>query len=457
MTEEIRDRRTLWFGVLPVVAWLVLVLPVVCSGLIGTASAWDQEYFHRPVIHILSAGLPAPSFFDYGSATTPGYHLVLAVLDRFGADDLALRIVSSLFALAASVVLARVVARLSTPAFGALSGLLFLLNPYILGSAMHLSTDAFAFLFLILAIAAGIDIARDGVSMRVAVRGMVWSCAAAMVRQVLLWCAGIPFLAVLLRIGAGLESRKLRALAVTSVMNLPGVLLVGAFVVLWEGLIPPGFRIIHGSGVNSTTPIYVLALVGCWGALIAAVHPSFFVAVRSKQAILCGIGAGCLALLVKSSYDGPHDGIRWGGTLWTVARYTPVIMERSIVIVALAVCGGAVIGAILRLAQGHPRRVECWTALLALALGSLAQTLNTKCFERYALPVVLIVIPIAVGVLLPAVGAEKVPSARARLRFPLAALCLLFIVATADIYLRLGRENPPPPLPHEFRPIAPAR
>ncbi len=457
MNETSRDRRGLWLGLLPVFAWLMAVLPVVLSGAIGTASGWDQEYFHRPVIHILSAALPSPSLVDYGSATTPGYHLILAVLDRCGADDLTLRLVSSLFALAASVVLARVVTRLSTPAFGALSGLAFLMNPYILGSAIHLSTDAFAFLFLILALAAGIDIARDGVSKHSAARGMVWSCAAAMVRQVLLWCAGVGFLAVLMRIGCGQESRRVRALCVTALMNLPGVLLVGAFVLLWEGLIPPGFRIIHGSGLNSTTPVYILALVGNWGALIAAVHPDFFKALRSRRAVICAIIAVLLAITVKSSYDGPHDGIRWGGTLWTLARYTPQYMDRSLVVVLLATCGGAVIGAVLEIAKGHARRVECYTALLALALGSLAQMFNTKCFERYALPVVLIILPIAIGVLFPTRIETNMPASRVRLGFPIAALFLLLAVASADIYVRLGRENPPPPLPHEFRPIAPPR
>jgi|GEM_PF-4041446 len=76
-----------------------------------------------------------PSFVEYGSATTPGYHLLLAVIDRLGADDFSIRIVSSLFALSAAVLLSRVVTRVSTPELGAVSSLLFLLNPHAHGSA----------------------------------------------------------------------------------------------------------------------------------------------------------------------------------------------------------------------------------------------------------------------------------------------------------------------------------
>lgn len=447
----------LLLGLLPVVAWIVLVLPVVLSGLVGTPSAWDQDYFHRPVIYILSAGLPFPSFVDYGSATTPGYHLLLAVLDRIGADDLTLRLVSSLFALGASVVLARVVTRLSTPEFGAMSGLMLLLSPCVLGAAIHLSTDALALLLLTLALAAGIDIARDGIAGNSVVRGVVWSCAVSMVRQVLLWSAGVPFLAILARVCAKSEPRPWRALVITGLMNVPAILLVGGFVLLWKGLVPPGFRIIHSSGLNPAAPIYALALVGCWGAVVAAAHPRFFAALCSRAAVIGALVGGACALLVQSSYDGPHEGIRWGGTLWTIARYTPVFMDRSIVIVTLSFCGGAVIGAILKLAQGHPRRAECWTMLLALALGAGAQSFNSKCFERYLLPIVLILVPMAVAVLLPVQREEAPHTPRIRLRYPLFGLLLLIGISTADFYMRLGRENPPPPLPHEFRPIAPPR
>ena len=450
----------MWLGFTPMFAWILFIFPVICSGLIGTASAWDQEYFHRPVIHILSAGLPTPSFIDYGSATTPGYHLFLAVIDRLGADDFSIRIVSSLFALGAAVVLSRVVTRVSTPELGAVSSLLFLLNPHVLGSAVHLTTDGFALLLLILTLAASLDVAREGVKFPFAARAVLWSSATAMVRQVLLWSAGVPFLAVLMRIAAGQERHKLRALVVTGLLNIPAVMLVGMFVLLWGGLVPPGFRVIHDSGLNPAAPIYALALVGCWGALIAAVHPNFFHALRSRSAIIGALLGFATVLLVKSSYAGPHDGVRWGGALWTIARYTPVIADRSIVIVTLATAGGAVLGAILKLAQGHPRRAECWTMLLALALGSTAQILNSKCFERYILPIVLIVIPLAVGVLLPThdeVQSNHSAPQRARIAFPLLAVFLFLAVSTTDFYLKLSRENPPPPLPHEFRPTAPPR
>ena len=142
------------------------------------------------------------------------------------------------------------------------------------------------------------------------------------------------------------------------------------FVLFWGGLVPPGFRVIHDSGLNPAAPICALALVGCWGALIAAVHPNFFHALRSRSAIIGALLGFAMVLLVKSSYVGPHD-----------------------------------------------------------------------------------------GVLLPTQDeAHMKPSApRARITFPLLAVFLFFAVSTTDFYLKLSRENPPPPLPHEFLPTAPPR
>jgi len=65
----------------------------------GTARA-DQNDYHLPVIRQFAAQLPRPDLSDYNAAMTPGYHLVMAAVARYGhAGELGLRLASSLFTL----------------------------------------------------------------------------------------------------------------------------------------------------------------------------------------------------------------------------------------------------------------------------------------------------------------------------------------------------------------------
>ncbi len=456
--------RSLLLRLVPVIIWTALILPAVLTGLIGPSEAWDQDFYHRPVVHILSAQLPTPNFNDFGSATTPGYHLVLAVLHRVGASDLELRLFSSLFGLAAAVVFCRVVTRLSNEAFGAVASAVLLLMPYVMSSAVFLTTDDLALLALILALAAAIDSARVGSTTPTLVRSAVWSCAASVVRQVLLWTAGLPFLAVLLRWLAGNERHPLRALMWATIAMLPALALVGWFVWSWGGLVPPGFQRTVSAGINPATPIYALALVSCWGACIAAAHPQFFRALRSRSALLCGLGALLAALLVVTTPDAPPLGTRWGGIVWNVAGRFPVIGGRSIVLVPMALVGGVVIGAILNIAARHPRRSEAWTALSALALGVVAQTANTLCFERYLAPMVIVCVALAIAPLLQECDATATTTASrdalrtdsakvtVRLRWPLFAALVGLCLSVSEVHMKLSDKSPPPPRPDEFRP-----
>lgn len=442
--------RTRVVRLAPVLAWAIAVLPFVIGGKIGPSEAWDQDYYHRPAIEILSAQLPTPDFSNFGSATTPGYHLFMAVLDRMGADDLGLRLVSSLFGLAAAVVLARVVARLSgRETLGAIAGVAFLLNPYVLSSAMFLTTDDLALLLMVLALASAIDSARTGSNRYTLVRAMAWSTGAVLVRQVLLWTAGLAWIGVVMRTIVGREPRPLRALGLATLSMLPAIALVAYFVRTWGGLTPPGFQSVIPVGFNPATPVYMLALVGSWGALIAACHPGLPSALRSRTAVVCAAIGLVWALAVVTTPDAPPDGRRWGGVLWSVAQQFPVVAGRSVLIVPLAAAGGAVLGAVLSLSRGHPRRSEAWTALCALALCTVAQMANSFCFERYLGPFAIACMFLCIA---PLLGSRQDAAVRERLAFPVIAALAGLALSVMSVHMKLGDEGPPPPRPDEFRP-----
>lgn len=442
--------RTLAVRLAPVLVWAVAVLPFVVGGKIGPSEAWDQDYYHRPVIKILSEQLPTPDFSNFGSATTPGYHLFMAALDRMGADDLGLRLVSSLFGLAAAVVLARVVARLSgREALGALAGVAFLLNPYVLSSAMFLTTDDLALLLMVLALASAIDSSREGSNRYTLFRAMLWSTGAALVRQVLLWTAGLAWIGVLMRTLVGREPRPLRALGLATLSMLPAIAVVAYFVWTWGGLTPPGFQSVIPVGFNPATPVYMLALVGGWGALIAACHPGFLAALRTRPAAACALAGLVWALAIVTTPDAPPDGRRWGGILWTVAQKFPVVAGRSVAIVLLAAAGGAVLGAIFTLSRAHPRRSETWTAFSALVLCTVAQMANSFCFERYLGPFAIACMFMGIA---PLLGSRQDSALRERLAFPALAALAGLALSVMSVHMKLGDEGPPPPRPDEFHP-----
>lgn len=434
----------------PVFVWLVAIMPFVVMGKIGPSEAWDQDYYHRPVIKILSGQLPAPDFSNFGSATTPGYHLFMAVLDRMGADDLGLRLVSSLFGLAAAVVLARVVARLSgAETLGAVAGGAFLLNPYVLSSAMFLTTDDLALLLMVLALASAVDSAREGSNRHTLLRAMAWSTGAAAVRQVLLWTAGLAWIGALMRSIVGKEPRPLRALSLAALSMTPAITLVAYFAWTWGGLTPPGFQGVIPIGFNPATPVYMLALLGCWGACAAACHPRFLSAVRTRWAAAGAVSVLLWALLVPTSPDAPPDGRRWGGILWSVAERLPVVLDRSMLIVLLATAGGAVVGAVLWLARGHARRSETWTAFAALALCTVAQMANSFCFERYLGPFAIVCMFIGVA---PLLSEEARLGRKPRLAGPVLGAVAGLVLSVMSVHSKLDDVGPPPPRPDEFRP-----
>jgi len=443
-------KRVVLVRLAPVLVWMLAILPFVCIGKIGPSEAWDQDYYHRPVIKILSSQLPTPDFSNFGSATTPGYHLFMAVLDRLGADDLGLRLVSSLFGLAAAVVLARVVARLSdSEPLGAVAGIAFLLNPYVLSSAMFLTTDDLALLMMVLALGSAIDSAREGSNRHTLIRAMLWSTGAAVVRQVLVWTAGLAWIGALMRSIVGKEPRPLRALTLAALSMVPAVLLVAYFVWVWKGLTPPGFQSVIPIGLNPATPIYMLALVGCWGACAAACHPRFLQAVCSRWAVIGAVIVLVGSLSIPTAPDGPPDGRRWGGVLWSVSAYFPVVLDRSSFIVLLAAGGGAVLGAVLWIARGHARRSETWTALSALVLCTLAQMANSYCFERYLVPLGIVCMFLAVA---PLFTGRSEADSRPRLAPALIAAVVGLALSVMSVHAKLDDIGPPPPKPDEFRP-----
>jgi hypothetical protein len=170
---------------------------------------------------------------------------------------------------------------------------------------------------------------------------------------------------------------------------------IGLFVKMWGGLVPPSFKEYHASGGNAATPVYALALVAVWGGAAFLAIPGFLRELFSRRALAIGALAALACCAVPTTYL-VH--VRFGGTLWSVAARMPSIADRSIFLVVFAGIGAAALGAYLRLwsrsTDGAARGLGAY-ALLAFVGMVLAQTTNSQCFERYIQPLTLVFMTIA--------------------------------------------------------------
>lgn len=397
-TDTPTARRTVIVMVLLAVAFhLVLACTAIALQIEGTSEWADQQDYHLPAIQVFAEQLPTPSLSDYKSATTPGYHLVMAMLLRAGASDSALHLLNALFGGACVAMFTLLIARRTSGAVALAAGCVLGASPYVLSSSVWLTTDNLAMIPLLAGLAAALTIA-DGSTRslsRSVLVSALWACAAAAIRQILVYTAAFAAAAVVARACATRSRPKVSDLALAALALLPACILVGIFVVLWGGLVPPSFRAYHGTGANPVTPIYVLALVGIWGMASFLAMPGFLRELCSRRIALLAALACAIAVTVESSYI-VH--VRFGGIVWTAASKFPAPFGRSIVIVPLAAIGAAALGAYLRLwsrSSDSAGRGVGACALFVLVGMTLAQTANQQCFERYLQPMVFMLCALA--------------------------------------------------------------
>ncbi len=378
---------------------LGLALVAILAGITGASEWFDQRDYHLPVILEFARTLPTPDLSDYNSATTPGYHLLMAVAVRAGAEGVLLSVVNAIFGVAFVAMVAGYIGRLSGVLVGIVAGCLLGASPYVLSSSVWMTTDNLASIALFGAFlaAAPIAAARTPYAVRCGLLASLLAVVGVLVRQILAYAAAFPGAAVVARACAAKRWPRASELGVAALALVPALVVVAIFVKLWGGLVPPTFQQYHGGGANPVTPIYVLAVVAVWATPVFVGIPGFLRELFSPRMLLLAVLAAIVACALPSSYI-VH--VRFGGILWTIASKLPAPAERSILIVPLAGLGAAVLGAYLRLWSRAAsievdRRGLGLYALLALLGMAVAQTTNTQCFERYIQPPVLVLALVA--------------------------------------------------------------
>jgi hypothetical protein len=356
-----------------VAAWICVALfacvalPLIVSNYDHGRAYYDQATYHYPAIrHFLAGG----DFRDYSSATTPGFHLLMAAMARALSDsEIALKLVNLLItAILIGLVTLRVTRTVSDRLVAVFLVLPLLFSIYFLPSGVWLLPDNLAWLSVFCTLALVQDYRDRGLWYLLV---CVTLTVAVLVRQSNIWLCVVPCV-----IAIGHPDRLFRI--GLAILPCVGVLLY--FLVLWHGTVPPSFAEKHAA-VNFAAVPYFLAVVGFYGMFYLTVIwvplRNWLQSGRVMRLLACGALVG-FAVGISSATEWSPDAGRVSG-LWNLAKLLPSIAHRSLLITLLSTLGGLVGTILLTLAVPRQRLIA-----IAAALGFVAaQSISHFVYERY--------------------------------------------------------------------------
>lgn len=488
---------------------LVACLPVIISGTTRGRAAYDSLNYHEKAIRQFAQELPTPRLNDYLSATTPGYHLVLAAvgrgIDGIGADGVPAydkdltplqpdqriaseRRVLQLIGLCFTLGLLYLVGHWAESRVGGGSikpgtalatvclGMPLVASPYLYQSAAWLLPDNSAWLGVLAILLLALR-PRLGPGAIVAMGlVLVWLVLA---RQIHAWAAGLvwaaawvgaslpddriggPLLALRDMFPAGRMRKVALRVGLAVLCTLPAALVLGSFWRLWDHqLVPPTFVTWHHAGVQAATPAFVLGLVALFAPFFAAwLWPGLIASWRSQRTWL--LAASALGLLLAAvpatAWDFDHG--RFGG-VWGLYRVVGEIGGRSMALMVLAPLGAAVVVVALAGVTARQR----WVMLAALFGFAAANCANPQLWQRYHEPFVLIWLLVACALVAERAAAAGVSGAERAWRLGGPVVLALVLGAASVAMVARGRpeidkgyrpghiETPPALVPEGERP-----
>ncbi|MCE7975268.1 MAG: hypothetical protein DYG92_13240 [Leptolyngbya sp. PLA1] len=405
---------------------LACSLALIATQRIPQRVAFDVVVYHEPAARQFAADWLAFDFRDYLSATTPGFHLLLAALVKFVSGSFVLMQIASAVI---TGMLAGVVGwgngGRASPLWAVLLTLPVMLSAYVMQAGAWPLPDNLGWLgvaaVLVMALRLRTTVGAivcfgAALAALVFVRQSHLWVAAAMLAA--MWMAPSPPGGVIRSLVFRWRQRLPRTLLATAAC-IPAVLILWWFWRLWGGLTPPRFAAQH-QGANWATPAFVLANLGvvslCFAPLLAPAAVGAWKHARGWLIVALVAGLAC-ARIPATTYD--LDAGRSSG-LWNLAKVGPVEGESSLVILGLALLGAlSVVVWVRALPQKHG-------VVFLAAVGGfmLAQIANHNCWQRYVEPVVLILCSLSGASVWRAMG-EAGPLRRRLVGAGLVGLCVL--------------------------------
>ncbi len=381
--------------------------PIATDWLVGRA-AFDHLHYHLPAIERFVAELPAADLVDYASATTPGYHLLVAAAGRaLQANPIGLRWLGLAFTLAligwVSGWLGKRVGWAAVAITLPMAGSL-----YVYSSGVWLLPDNAGWLGVWAVLVMLLSPARGSVLRWMAIAFALTLLVLA--RQIHLWALGPVMVAAWLdasKITSDAQPlsiresarvlkptwSRVRACARALLLGLPAIAVLGAFVMMWGGLVPPRFAEFHASRGSLSAGAFFLSLFAGFGVFfIAWWWEGFITLVRTRRGLLiAALSMGVLAAVLPQTDYSVEQG-RYGA-LWSVADRMPTVAHRSLLIALMAPVGAVMLASWLILLDVRSR----WIMLAACAGFVAASSTNSIAGQRYYEPMVLMVLAMLAG------------------------------------------------------------
>ncbi|MBC7772948.1 MAG: hypothetical protein H7210_10670 [Pyrinomonadaceae bacterium] len=397
----------------------MVAVPLILRGTMTGRWGEDQINYHEPAVRIFAQELPRPNLRDYHSATTPGYHLIVAATSRLLGDSTAtLQLIGSVFTavllgtLGAAVMLRH---RASEIDRGSLTSrpcsassrmamvislavcLPLVCSMYVFQAGVWLLPDNAGWLGVLLVMLVSLRF-RAGLGALAA--GSAALVALVLFRQIHIWAAG------LLWVGAWLSvmdsprksesirelltypSLRLRRTMGAVAATLPAFVILYIFYTMWGGLTPREFQGQY-KGFNPAAPAFILAVLGVVSVFfIGFIAGGLWLLVTRKRVLLgTAIGIGLILALVPKTSFSVADG-RFSG-LWKIAEKLPLVAHHTAPgIVVLAVLGSIMAAAWF---VSLPWR-ERWFFLAALCGFTAAQSASFQIWQRYTEPFILMLL-----------------------------------------------------------------
>lgn len=476
-------------------AYAAIALVAAASlGMVGRAG-FDAINYHIPTIVRFASELPKPDLRDYLSATTPGFHLMMAVIHKMTGGGAILAFFAALFGaqlwLSSSARILpglamyrnqlnerRGIATVRDIGFGTLFVALAITSPlltcvYIFTSSAWILPDNAAWLGV--AIVLSVALAKPSGWLYWLVAGGVLLLLV-FARQVHLWAAGPIVMAAWM--SAGIQSgvgvrlvesqeagwtwrdlfftqtdRRIKRAAIAMLCVLPSFVLVWYFKNLWGGLTPPTFQGQYPVDMNKpallrlmnapAAPAFVLGLFGVFGSFFVAwwgpAALRGIAASRGRAILITGAVVGLAAALIPPTTRSMEEG-RWSG-LWEIAAKLPTVGHTSLLIAACSTLGGVIVAAMM-LGMRVNQAVVLLTSIAGFAAAQMA---SFQLWQRYNEPFVLLVLIVCCGPMLASrdiTEPAKPLSAAWWWRLRIAGPLVLAVLLGAVTALEISRATP---------------